>query len=201
MSGQRLRVAGAVLAALAALALVGAAAALLARSDDAAPVRIVAPEPAAVSEAEADIADIKVQVSGAVMFPGVYPVKAGDRVIDAIAAAGGLGPGADLSGVNLSRRVKDEAHYHIPAIGKSTPAAAPTAGAAGESGGLIDLNTAPAQEMESLPGIGPSLAGAIIAYREGHGPFATIDDVDNVPGIGPKTLDAIRRFVTLSAGQ
>ncbi len=198
MSGQAVKVFGAALAALAAVALAAAAVALLLRSDDAAPVRIVAPETAAAVEAAADI---KVQVSGAVMFPGVYPVNAGDRVIDAIAAAGGISPNADLSGLNLSRRVQDEARYHIPAIGEATPALGPAAAPVSEGGGLINLSTASAQELETLPGIGPSLAAAIIAYRQDNGPFTAVDDVDNVPGIGPKTLNAIRPLVTVSAGQ
>ena len=205
MSGQAARYIGVGIAGLAGLALVIAAVVLLTRSDDAAPVRIVAPEAAALRQAqdgrEGEAADIKVQVSGEVMFPGVYAMNSGDRVIDAIAAAGGIGPNADLSGIHLSKRVQDEARYHVPAMGESSPAApVAAASAAEESGGLIDLNTAQAHELETLPGIGRSLAGAIVAYREDNGPFAAVDDVDNVPGIGPKTLDAIRPLVTVSGG-
>ena len=199
MSGQAVRYIGAGIAGLAGLALVIAAVALLTRSDDAAPVRIVAPEAAAVTERAAEI---KVQVSGEVMFPGVYGLNPGDRVIDAIAAAGGIGPNADLSGLNLSKRVQDEARYHVPAIGDFTSAFYPRAANPGDqSSGLIDLNTAQSRELETLPGIGPSLANAIIVYREDNGPFAAVDDVDNVPGIGPKTLDSIRQLVTVSGGQ
>ena len=126
-------------------------------------------------------------------------MDADDRVIDAVAAAGGIGPNADLSGINLSKRVQDEARYHIPAFGESTPSfSVAAAGAAEEGGALIDLNIAQAHELETLPGIGRSLANAIIAYREDNGPFTAIGDLDNVPGIGPKTLDAIRQLVTVS---
>ena len=197
MSGQAVRYIGAGVAGLAGLALVIAAVVLLTRSDDAAPVRIVAPEAAAVTERAAEI---KAQVSGEVMFPGVYALNPGDRVIDAIAAAGGIGPNADLSGINLSKRVQDEARYHVPAFGESTPAitASATARPANKGSGLIDLNTAQSSELETLPNIGPVMAGAIVAYREDNGPFATVDDVMNVPGIGPKTLDTIRQMVTVS---
>ncbi len=210
MSGQAARVVGAGLALLAALALVAVAVVLLTRSDDAAPVRIVAPEATAVSEAAADI---KVQVSGEVMKPGVYSMNANDRVFDAVAAAGGFGPNADLSGINFALRVQDEAHYYVPFFGETPPApAASTSGGGvaeydragndragnGSASSLIDLNTASAQELEALPGIGPVMAGRIIAHRDANGPFAAIDDLENVPGIGPKTLEAIRQLVTVS---
>lgn len=195
MSGQGVRYVAAGVAGLAGLALLIAAVALLTRSDDAAPVRIVAP-PAAPASKPAP--DIKVQISGEVMFPGVYSMSQDDRVIDAIAAAGGNGPNADLSGINLSKRVQDEARYHVPAIGESEPVTYVSAANSGQGNGQIDLNTAPSSELESLPGIGPSLANAIVVYREDNGPFDAVDDVDNVPGIGPKTLDSIRQLVTVS---
>lgn len=199
MSGQGVRYVAAGIAGLAGLALLIAAVVLLTRSDDAAPVRIIAPTAAPVSK---PAPSIKVQISGEVMFPGVYSMSPDDRVIDAIAAAGGNGPNADLSGINLSKRVQDEARYHVPAIGDSTSAFYARAANPGDQGsGLIDLNTAQSRELETLPGIGPSLANAIIVYREDNGPFAAVDDVDNVPGIGPKTLNSIRQMVTVSGGQ
>ena len=201
MNGQAVRYVGAGIAALAGLALLIAAVLLLTRSDAAAPVTIVAPEAEAAASGKAG-ADIKVQVSGEVMFPGVYPMNPNDRVIDAIAAAGGAGPNGDLSGLNLSKRVQDEARYHVPAIGEAAPdgSVAAAGAVAEEGGGLIDLNSAGARELETLPSIGQSLASAIVAYREENGPFAAVDDVDNVHGIGPKTLDAIRPLVTVSGG-
>ena len=206
MSGQAVRVGGAALALLAAVALAAGAVALLTGGDDAAQVRIVAPEPTAAATPAAT--DIRVQVSGAVMSPGVYAMNNGDRVMDAIAAAGGVDPGADLSGINLALRVQDEAHYHVPTVGETPPPS--PAGASSTSprtGGrgtnfttnlLIDLNTASAQGLESLPGIGPVMAGRIVAHREVNGPFAAVDDVQDVPGIGPKTLESIRSLVTVS---
>ena len=199
MSGQGVRYIAAGIAGLAGLALVIAAIALLTRSDDTAPVSIIAPASAPASK---PIPDIKVQVSGEVMFPGVYPMNPDDRVIDAITAAGGTTLNADLSSINLSKRVQDEARYYVPAIGEAMPSLPAAASSAAEEGdGLIDLNTAAAHDLETLPGIGRALASAIVAYRDENGPFPTIDNVDDVPGIGPKTLDAIRQLVTVSGGQ
>ena len=200
MNGQAVRYVGAGIAALAGLALLTAAVLLLTRSGDTAPVTIVAPEAEFIADGKAGV-DIKVQVSGEVMFPGVYPMNPNDRVIDAIAAAGGVRANGDLSSLNLSKRVHDEARYHVPAIGEAISAVSVAGESAAEDGGrLINLNTAGARELESLPGIGQSLAGAIVAYREENGPFTAVDDVDNVPGIGPKTMDAIRPLVTVSGG-
>lgn len=196
MSNQSARYIWAALAALAGLALIIAAVVLLTREDDREPVRIVAPQPAEEPTASQVI---KVQVSGEVLLPGVYRVEEGDRVIDAVVAAGGISPNADLSSVNLSRRVQDEAHYHIPAVGGSDTGTSPGSSAATPgSGGLIDLNTATTSELEILPEIGPSLAAAIVSYRNENGPFDSVEALDNVPGIGPKTLEAIRQFVTVS---
>ena len=197
MSGQTVRIVGAGLAAIAALALVIAAVLLFVRSDDTAPIRIIAPE---VTETpETAVSDVKVQISGEVMFPGVYRVDTDDRVIDAVVAAGGLSQDADISGVNLSRRVQDEAHYHIPASDEQPPIAqSQRRESTSVEAGLINLNTASAHDLEVLPGIGPSLAAAIVSYRDDNGPFDSVDGVDKVPGIGARTLDAIRSLVTVS---
>ena len=206
-----IKVVGAGLALLGALGLVVAAVVLFAGGDDAAPVVIVAPEPTAIPEQTPP--SIRVHVSGAVMSPGVYEVNEGDRVLDAIASAGGVQPNADLASINLAQRVQDEAQYHIP-VGEPTPALTsapaqrasipndrppPQGGRASSS--LIDLNTATAQELELLPGIGPVMAGRIITYREANGPFTSLDDVENVPGIGPKTLESIRPLATVAGRQ
>ena len=210
--GQRaIRVVGAGLALLGALGLAVAAAVLLSGGDDTAPVVIVAPEPTAIPEQAPP--GIRVHVSGAVMSPGVYEMSEGDRVLDAVASAGGVQPNADLASINLARRVQDEAQYHIPRLGEPTlvPNSAPeqrasipndrTTSADGRaSPSLINLNTATAQELELLPGIGPVMAGRIIAYREANGLFTSIDDVESVPGIGPKTLESIRPLATVADG-
>ena len=203
------KAASAGLALLGALGLAVAAVFLLVGGDDAAPVVIVAPEPTATPQQTPSA--IRVHVSGAVISPGVYEMSEGDRVMDAIASAGGVQPNADLESINLALRVQDEGQFHIPRLGEPTPVPnaapvqrasipndrpLPAGGRAAPS--LIDLNTATAQELELLPGIGPVMAGRIIAYREANGPFTVIDDVENVPGIGPKTLESIRPLAIVS---
>ena len=203
---------GAALVLLAAVGLVIAGVVLLAGGDDVAPVLIVAPEPTAAPEQISP--KISVHVSGAVMSPGVYEMSDGDRVMDAIAAAGGVQANADLASINLARRVQDESHYHIPPVGESPPpvpsnSSAPVSSSDAQtpaqssslSVSLIDLNTASAQELETLPNIGPVMAGRIIAHREANGPFTSVDDAENVPGIGPRTLESIRPLVTVAGGR
>ena len=206
MKGQAIRVVALAVALLGALALIVAAVLLLARGDDSAPVVIVAPEPTAGPVQPAE--DVRVQVSGGVISPGVYSMSEGDRVMDVIAAAGGLQPSANLAGVNLAQRVEDEAHYHVPLMDETPPPpeSAPSISQARKneppnvapSSSLVDLNTASSRELETLPGIGPVMAERIISYRNANGPFATIDAVQDVPGIGPKTLESIRLLVTVS---
>ena len=209
MWGQGARTAAMAFALLGALALVVAAVLLLTRGNDTAPVVIVAPEQ--TQTPQPTTVDIRVQVSGAVLAPGVYAMTEGDRVMDAIAAAGGVKPGADLDAVNLAQRVQDEARYHIPLRGQ-TASAPPPAGTPGNDAGSgkaripqgepapapVDLNDASSQELQELPGIGPALAARIIAHREANGPFASVDAIQDVPGIGPKTLESIRSMVTVS---
>ncbi len=184
---------------------------LLTGGDDVAPVMIVAPEPTAVLEQS--VPEMRVHVSGAVMAPGVYEMREGDRVMDAIAAAGGVQADADLGSINLALRVQDESHYHIPALGEFPAVSAPESTSAASSSvrapsqrdspsvSLIDLNTATGQELETLPGIGPVMAERIISYREVNGPFASVDDIENVPRIGPKTLESIRPLVTVAGSR
>ena len=208
MSGQAFRYIGAGIAGLAGLALIAAAVVLLARGDNSAPVQIIAPDPPTPAPT---VRDIRVQVSGAVMRPGVYTMSEGDRVVDAIAASGGVAADADLSVINLARRVQDEAHYHVPKAGETplppeTGSLAPSLpGTLGndspDAGTLVDLNTATSDGLQSLPGIGPVLAGRIIAHREANGPFASVEDLGDVAGIGPKTLESLGQLVTVSPGQ
>ena len=194
MSGPAARIAGAALAVLAGVALVVAAVVLMTRGDDAAPMRIIAPQ--ATIEPEPATREIRVQVGGAVMSPGVYTMQEGDRVMDAITAAGGARADADLSAINMARRVQDEALYLVPTKGGTSPttSASPTSvvarPAGGKSAGLVDLNAASALELQELPGIGPVLAERIVSHREVNGLFDSVDDVQDVAGIGPKTMDS-----------
>ena len=199
------------LALLGAVALMVAAVLLLTRGDDVAPVLIVAPE-----QPTPIVADdtIRVHVSGAVVSPGVFAMSEDDRVLDVIAAAGGLLADADLAAINLAKRVEDEAHYHVPLLGEaSTSSPLSTSGSpaspkenpqndrrqSNPSSSLVDLNTASLEELQMLPSIGPVMGERIIEHRNANGPFATVDEVLDVHGIGPKTLEAIRALVTVSS--
>ncbi len=150
-------------------------------------------------------APIVVYVSGAVVRPGVYALPAGARVNDAVGAAGGALPEADLVQINLARRVYDEEQVHIPRRGEPTrppatrqPPPPPSAqGAATGGSPPVNINTATLAELDALPGIGPGYAQKIIEYRESHGPFQTIEEIQNVAGIGPATFARIRDLITV----
>ncbi len=198
----------AVVLGLPALALVLAALVLLLRGNEVAPITI-APPPSSSAAANGPTNEIRVHVSGAVVRPDVYTMRPEDRVLDAIAAAGGPTDDADLTGINLARRVNDEDHYQVPsaserAAASQRPAQSPdswspvSVSSAINGGGPIDLNRASANQLQSLPGIGPALSAAIVEFREGNGPFTTVDDIVEVPRIGPKTLASIRELVTVS---
>jgi competence protein ComEA len=144
-------------------------------------------------------APIIVDVTGWVREPGVYQFASGDRVIDAVELAGGARPGADLSLLNLAAPLTDGTQVVVGKQGAEGPAAiAPGAAGSGTSaGGLINVNTASATELEALSGIGEVLAAAIVDYRTDNGPFASVDDLESVSGIGPATLEEIRDQVTV----
>jgi competence protein ComEA len=147
---------------------------------------------------------LEVHVIGAVLRPGVYIFVDGSRVQDAITAAGGLAAGADPDALNLAARLEDGQQLDVPYLGGAPPAAVPTAGfrvlpaepTATPAANLININTAPANELETLPGIGPTIAQNIVDYRSLHGPFAHIEDIMNVAGIGPSTFDNIKGLIT-----
>jgi len=136
---------------------------------------------------------ILVDVAGMVHEPGVYDFVLGDRVIDAIERAGGARKGADLSALNLAAPLADGTQSLWPEGGASACGAA----SGTTAGGLININSADATELEELSGIGEVLAAAIVSYREEHGPFASIEDLMDVSGIGPATLEEIRDHVSV----
>lgn len=155
------------------------------------PTKIALTTPAASSSGRL----IFVHVAGAVQHPGLYELPEGSRVDDAVLVAGGATRSADLDALNLAAKVKDGDKVLVPTKGASGPAAA--AGDVSGSGALLNLNTATVDQLDALPGIGPSTAQKIIAYRTDHGGFRTVDDLLNVPGIGPRKLDQIRPHVTV----
>ena len=135
---------------------------------------------------------LRVYLSGAVRNPGVYTVTDGDRLLEAIEAAGGATEDADLAAVNLAARMRDEDHCHVPALGE--PASGSPCQVAGQSR-KIDINSASLEELQSLPGIGESRAQAIIRHREDNGPLTSVDDLLEVRGIGSGILASIRDLV------
>ena len=151
-------------------------------------------------------APIVVDVVGAVRRGGVVRLRAGARVIDAIVAAGGATAAADLTRLNLAAALADGARVAVPEVGGSAPAVDPAAvvgaPAVGSDGGPtagapVDLNTATADQLDALPGVGPATAAAIIKDREAHGPFRSVGDLGRVRGIGDAKLEQLRDLVTV----
>ncbi len=143
---------------------------------------------------------VVVHVDGAVLVPGVHEVSAGGRVIDAIAAAGGLAPDADSARLNLALLVADEQRIWVPRIGEEEPGVllpsggsdSSDKGAAPGGGPIVDINQADAGQLQLLPGIGPSLAAAIVEHRDREGAYRSVDDLLDVAGIGPAKLAQLR---------
>jgi competence protein ComEA len=164
------------------------------------PVTIAESGPGAaqqVSSSASPAVTLIVDVAGAVKEPGVYEFAEGDRVIDAIERAGGSLPKAELSLLNLAAPLADGAQILVPKAGPPAMSGVPGGTTPGSSGGLINVNTASATELETLSGIGEVLAATIIEYRTQNGPFASVEDLMDVSGIGPATLDEIRDQVTV----
>ena len=148
---------------------------------------------------------VTVHVAGQVASPGVYAVAAGGRVADAVVAAGGPSPEADVEQLNLAAKVSDGERVYVPKKGESPPPVAgggppPAAGSGGGAKGAapgmaLDLNTATAEQLEALPGVGPATSRAIVAYRSSRGRFRSVTELLEVPGIGPAKLEALRPLV------
>ncbi|WP_350346830.1 ComEA family DNA-binding protein [Agromyces sp. G08B096] len=146
-----------------------------------------------------------VHVLGGVARPGLVELAAGARVVDAIAAAGGLTPEADPAGVNLARPVADGEQLLVPLVGQEP--VAPAGGAGGVAGagaaggaagdGLVHLNTAGLAELDTLPRIGPALAQRILDWREANGGFSSVDQLREVAGIGDATFAGLVDLVAL----
>lgn len=199
-----------------AVAALGGAVALwswLGRPGEPVPLPEPAPAPAAEATASAAPAEpeegtgtVVVHVAGAVREPGVVELAEGSRVRDAVEAVGGAAAEADLTLVNLARPLVDGEQVHLPAEGEEPDAGPPPApgadpavagpGAGGEPA-VVDLNAATAEQLESLPGIGPARAATIIEWRELNGGFRAVEDLLQVSGIGPATLERLRPQVTV----
>jgi len=164
---------------------------------------------------------VRIHVAGAVVHPGVYTVSSSARVVDAVTAAGGATSSADLERINLAQTIIDTEQVFVPFRSSRTtkitvakrlrpsrttaPVTVPTVPGAlpvivvpsTSAAPLINLNSATSDQLDTLPGVGPSTAKAIISYRNRKGPFGKVEDLLNVPGIGPSKVAAIRDQVTV----
>lgn len=184
-----------------------------------APMTLVTTSPT-IPAAPPTSTEVVVHVVGEVRKPGVVHAKQGDRVEDAIEAVGGAKTSADLEAINLAAKLEDGAQIYVPPKGtpirpapiESTPRPPSTAPATVrpirspsapkptpvvKASGKVSLNTATAAQLESLPGVGPSTAEKILAYRQEHGGFSSLEEIMSVKGIGPKKFESMRPFLTL----
>ncbi|WP_197090972.1 helix-hairpin-helix domain-containing protein [Bacillus sp. FJAT-27231] len=149
---------------------------------------------------------LMVDIKGAVASPGIYSLKNGERIHDAIEKAGGFQQEADRTAINLAQKLQDEMVVYVPKNGEEPPAELPAAvprqgstqGNSSENGGSsININQASAEELQQLPGIGKAKAQAIIEYRETTGAFSKPEDLKNVSGIGEKTFEKMASLVVV----
>ncbi len=157
----------------------------------------VSPLTAPSSSTPTAAAFVVVDVAGAVRRPGLYRLRQGSRIADAIARAGGATRRADSALVNLAAPLADGEQVLVPArlaAGAAAGGAAPTSEGPSPSA-PVDLNSATAEQLDALPGIGPVTAQKIVDYRQQHGPFTSVDDLDAIPGIGPSKIDNLRGLV------
>ncbi len=148
-----------------------------------APIRATAPARAVTRRR------IVVDVAGAVRRPGLYRLAPGTRIADAVAIAGGATRTADITLVNLAAPLADGEQVLVPIRG------AATSPAAGSPTAPLDLNSASAEQLDALPGIGPATAAKIVAFRQAHGPFHSVADLDAVPGIGASRIAQLKGLV------
>jgi competence protein ComEA len=154
------------------------------------------PPPAALRAEPAPVRKLLVHVVGAVRAPGLYDLEEGNRIDDAIRAAGGPTPKAALDLVNLAAPVADGQQIVVPVRGRG-PAAASAVAPGGAPAERVHLNTATLEELDTLPGIGPVTAQKILDYRAEHGAFSSVEELDAVPGIGPARLAELEKRVDL----
>ena len=161
-------------------------------------------DPSSDSKKASTASEVYVDVDGAVVTPGVYRLREGARVAQAIDAAGGLTPEADVAGLNRASKVVDGQKIYVPHVGEQqTVDAVAGSGPGGASAGtsvvsdLVNINTANAAELQTLSGVGPSMAQSIIDERTQNGPFTSIEDLMRVSGIGEKKFAKIKDCICI----
>ena len=148
---------------------------------------------------------VAVHVIGAVPRPGFYEFEEGARVQDALEAAGGMLADGNAEAINLAARLEDGQQLRVPYIGDPVGAglfpggddASGSGRSSGSPGELINLNTATSEQLDGLPGIGPTVAQQILDYRDDNGPFARTEELLNVPGVGPATFEGLKNLITV----
>lgn len=179
---------------------------LISQPKQGAPV-VLSPAPTPTSTAlpqpSATPVPIQVLIRGQIILPGIYLVERETRLMDLIELAGGLTELADINRINDIFVLRDGDYFYIPTTNEVIPETARNAPGNNPIDNPVyfdyplNINTASQEAFESLPGIGPTKAADIIAYREQHGNFSKIDDLLSVPGIGPSTLDSIRGYLII----
>ncbi|CAM3815608.1 helix-hairpin-helix domain-containing protein [Mesobacillus zeae] len=145
-------------------------------------------------------ADMMADIKGAVRKPGVYNIRSGDRMADLVEKAGGVTEDAETAAINFAMKVTDEMAVYIPRKGEESIMPAPGGEASPQGGGgqQVNLNTATETELDTLPGIGPAKAAAIIEYRETNGPFKSTEGLKEISGIGDKTFEKLASQITVN---
>lgn len=169
-------------------------------------IEILPPEPTATAAPSATPGPLRVYVTGAVNFPAVYELPVGSIVADVVRAAGDFTEDAAREWINLALPVSDGMQVHVPALpaegaeaqAPSSPPVTPALLTAAEAApGLVNVNTAGVEELDTLPGIGPATAQNIIDHRQTNGPFQTIEEILDVSGIGPAKFEQIKELITV----
>ena len=155
------------------------------------------PEPLELEENPQEEENLVVDVKGAIKSPGVYEMKLGDRVIDVIEQAGGLHENADSNNINFAMKLVDEMVLYIPIVGEELTPEPTVGGVQNQGDGKVNLNKASEAELQTLTGVGPAKATAIIEYRDQNGGFKKVEEVMEISGIGEKTFEKFKDQITV----
>lgn len=155
------------------------------------------PQPLELEENPQEEENLVVDVKGAIKSPGVYEMKLGDRVIDVIEQAGGLHENADSNNINFAMKLVDEMVLYIPIVGEELTPEPTVGGVQNQGDGKVNLNKASEAELQTLTGVGPAKATAIIEYRDQNGGFKKVEEIMEISGIGEKTFEKFKDQITV----